>query len=323
MGDRTATETLAQVFLTLMTDRTLSQSELARRVGVDVRAVRRCLFDMKAAGMPLERDEDHPHVYWSVPKNWVPGGSVVPADDLLEIVRNLLRAPHTASRDRVLSRVIARIGLGAAALPVSERVLSPELDEREDAMLRAAEDALASERALRMRWRSTRLGDLEDRTISVQRIVHGDPPKLVAHCHRDGCLKWFRIDNVVEARVDRDLAAYVVSDDAIERFLADTHFGYHQRGPRVVHSFVVLDPAHRWVGRQLGDVRESTPVPGGVRFVVETSSQLPLARFLVSLGASVRIETAALAAEVRRIATDALASLPTADATSSSDAPDA
>ena len=75
MNRRSEADTPARLLVAFLRQRTWSQAELAREVGIEVRAVRRRLNELRAAGVPLEDDEDRPHVYWSVPKRWFPGGA--------------------------------------------------------------------------------------------------------------------------------------------------------------------------------------------------------------------------------------------------------
>ncbi len=75
MGRRSQTETVAGIYQSCLQRRTWSQAVLARELEVSVGTLRRVLGELQAEGMPLHRDEDHSQVYWSVPKDWYPGGS--------------------------------------------------------------------------------------------------------------------------------------------------------------------------------------------------------------------------------------------------------
>ena len=57
----------------------------------------------------LEREEDHPHVYWSVPKDWFPGGVFFTRAQLPELLRLLGRLPRSKARDVVLETVFRHV----------------------------------------------------------------------------------------------------------------------------------------------------------------------------------------------------------------------
>ena len=70
VGQRSQTETLAGIYQAFLQKRTWAQSALAKELGISVEPLRRVLHELLERGMPLSRDEDHPQVYWSVPKGW-------------------------------------------------------------------------------------------------------------------------------------------------------------------------------------------------------------------------------------------------------------
>jgi len=69
MSRRAPTETVAGVVGAFLERRTWSQAELAKRLELSVPALRKRLEEL-AGPLRLEREEDHPHVYWSVPKDF-------------------------------------------------------------------------------------------------------------------------------------------------------------------------------------------------------------------------------------------------------------
>lgn len=290
---------------------TIRQKEFADEIGVEPRTLRRHLTDMRDAGMPIEREEDHPHVFWSVPKGWLPGGIAVSSAEAMDVIRILIRATQSSSRDRLLQRFLHRAGRGVV-LPSVDAVVSPSMNDREEELVRVFEDALATRRAVAMSFFSSRRGQNEDRIVSVQRLVFSDPAKFIGVCHRDDTLKWFRFDNVQRARLDESTEYRWRDDDAIER-VASSFDGFHQQGEDVEHRFIVRAPEHRWVGKQLGSRVVAEPCADGMRYSLATPSLEALARFVVSLGGAARIETPELAAAVEvlaRGALDALASSP-------------
>ena len=106
MGQRSSTETVVAIVQAFLQRRTWTQAELARHVGVAVPALRKRLNELCTSGFPLDREEDHPHVFWSVPKDWFPGGVVFSGEDVPDLLRQLAHLPRGAARDRLLGKVL-------------------------------------------------------------------------------------------------------------------------------------------------------------------------------------------------------------------------
>src|SRR3954447_24347620 len=64
----------------------------------------------------LEREEDHPHVYWSVPRDWFPGGILFTRDQMPDLLRLLMRLPPGKARDGLLETVVRTLPKGEALL---------------------------------------------------------------------------------------------------------------------------------------------------------------------------------------------------------------
>ena len=77
MGQRSSTVTVVQLVQAFLEQRTWTQKALAERLEMTTPAVREKLKELQGI-FRLEREEDHPHVYWSVPKDWFPGGVIFP-----------------------------------------------------------------------------------------------------------------------------------------------------------------------------------------------------------------------------------------------------
>src|SRR5690606_37856893 len=137
--------------------RTWSQADLARRLETTPATIRRYLGELQAGGFKLERDEDHPHVYWSVPKNWMPGALAFNAEEAADVLRLLARAPRGALRDRVLTLALERLAnLGPKSRGFDPRAVRPaEVTPDEEKWLDLLEDAAAKQVALKMRYLST------------------------------------------------------------------------------------------------------------------------------------------------------------------------
>lgn len=310
MGQRTPTETLFGIIAAFVERRTWSQAELAKRLETRTETVRKQLGELVTAGFKLSRDEDHPHVYWSVPKDWFPGALLFKADEVPDLMRLLARAPRGALKTKMLDLVTARLAnLGrAAAAPDLAAVRAPDVPEDEERWLAIAEDAVAKRVPMKMRYFTASRRSDAWRHVSVHRVDLGPRTHFVATCHQAGVLKTFRLSNVSDAKLDPGETFRATSADALRRFDEATFGGFHEAGPAVLCTFVVRDPDAAWVTRNLPDPRIAhAAAPDGVRFSVTTSGVQMLARFVVGLGEAARSETPELAAAVAKIARGALA----------------
>lgn len=305
MGQRSSTETIAAILQAFLRKRSWTQADLAREVGIGVPALRKRLTDLAAAGMPLGRDEDHPHVWWSVPKDWFPGTVAFEAPDIPELLRLLCRLPAHRTRDRLIQRIIQAAPKSSNENPRSLFVTNP-ITDGEESCWAAAEDSAVRKQTLFFRYYSASRGSVEARHASVQRIVVGPPARALALCHRDGKLKWFRVDNMFSAKADPSVPYRSASTGDIETVLAESLDGYHGGSEAVFCSFTVSGPEARWVSGNLPGPMSVECIDGGIRVSTTTAGVLPLARFVVSLGGSARAETPELLAIVRNLARGAL-----------------
>src|SRR5258708_19203057 len=93
VGQRSSTDTVIGLVQAFLERRTWTQADLARRLEMGVPAVKKRLEEL-AGAFNLEREEDHPHIYWSVPKNWFPGGVLFAREQLPDLLRQLSRLPR-------------------------------------------------------------------------------------------------------------------------------------------------------------------------------------------------------------------------------------
>jgi predicted DNA-binding transcriptional regulator YafY len=93
VGQRTPTETLFGIVAAFVEQRTWTQADLARKLETQTATIRRRLGELQAGGFKLERSEEPPHVYWSVPKNWFPGALPLQAEEVTDLLRLLARGP--------------------------------------------------------------------------------------------------------------------------------------------------------------------------------------------------------------------------------------
>lgn len=303
MGRRSHTETLAKVLVAFLEERTWKQKDLERRCGVRARAIRARILDLIDAGVPIVRDEDHPHVYYSVPPGWFPErGTGLEHLDASLVARLLGRLPATRSRDRVLARLVST-AFGAPTTPNGTAA------DVEDRVLDVLENGAHRQVAVRMGYYSASRGEPGLRTVSVQRIVYGSPLRFVGYCHRSSSLKWFRADRVTSPELDASATFMQVAPRDVEALVEASLDGFAARGEPVACSFLVRPKESHWVVRNLpaGARATTSEEADGVRVALRTTAVELLARYLTGLGAIVTsIEPESLRTRVRHIASEAL-----------------
>lgn len=303
MGQRTSSETLIGVIVAFWRQPVWSQADLAREAGVSPRVVRRYLDELTVAGWPLDREEDHPHVYWSVPKGWFPAGVLLDSETVASLVRGLVRIPPSATRSRLLTTIAGHAP--APILDVLSRVVPPRSSEVEENLLPILLDGLAESAPLRLKYWTASRGNLTTRTVSVQRVLVGPPTRFVAWCHNSNALRWFRLDNASAINRDPDVAFQLVDDHEVDALIQESVDGFHGH-ERVRIAFRVRDPDARWVAQNLPEGLTCTSEDGGIFVEAETGGLLPVARFVVGLGEAAHCETPELAKMVRDLAAGAL-----------------
>src|SRR5580658_9247732 len=200
VGRRSQTETVAGIYQAFLQRRTWPQAALAKDLDLTVGTLRRVLFELQAEGMPLHRDEDHPQLYWSVPKDWYPGSVLFKRAEVPELLRQLRRVPRGVGRRRLLDIVLDRLpGIEAN----SPTVITHEPSPQEEQYLSVVEDSSARV-SLWMKYYTASRGDVGERHASVHRVHAGPPARFIATCHRSGTLRTFRVDGILWARLDPD-----------------------------------------------------------------------------------------------------------------------
>src|SRR4051812_23690633 len=106
MGQRSNTETVVAILQAFLKTRTWKQIDLARHIHVGVAALRHHLDELQRNGFPLEREEEHPHVLWSVSEGWFPGAVLFESEDIPELLRQLSRLPRSKVRERFIRTII-------------------------------------------------------------------------------------------------------------------------------------------------------------------------------------------------------------------------
>jgi predicted DNA-binding transcriptional regulator YafY len=241
-------------------------------------------------------------VYWSVPKTWYPGGVVFTSEQIMQLFRLLSRMPASGARDLLLRNVLKCLPQPSP----SAAWVTSEMTAREERQLPTIEDAANQKIALHFSYFSVHRGNEAVRSASVHRVLPGPPARFLATCHRSGKLKWFRVQNVSECRLQRSEPFRDLDDERIEAHLRASLNGFHADAQPAKHSFFVREADARWVERNLIAGMRAHEAPGGIRIDVETAALERLARFVVGLGAAARPLTAELEAAVTELARGAL-----------------
>lgn len=304
MGTRSATETLVGILLAFHEQRTWKQADLSQHLGIGTRALRQRLEEFRDAGkIRFEREEDPPHVYWSVPKGWVPGGILLSGDEAAQVLRLLARLPQSSDRDKLLKRFTGHVGEQPATNATPLR--------GNEQILHAVEDAATRQVPLRFDYFSTSRGEHRVRIASIHKVVGGDRWRFVATCHDRDRLSWFRVDNVLSAACASDEAFRKIDEEALSQFQATSIDGFAANTQPVRVSFVARYPEARWVRTNLPDEEQfmTKEVDGGIQFSCETTAVELVARFVVGLGSAVTACSPELHARVIALAQQILISL--------------
>jgi predicted DNA-binding transcriptional regulator YafY len=302
VGQRSNTETIVAILKAFLDQRTWKQADLARHVGVRPATIHKRLQELLASGVPLESDKDHPHVYWSLPKSWYPGGVLLTGEQIAQVFRQLSRMPKSKARDQLIESLLKYLpnrNTDAAIVPA-------ESSEREEQYLPVVEDAATQRVALQFRYFTAGRGSEGTRHGSVHRVVLGPPARFLATCHRSGDLKWFRVEGVSHAKLDPREPFRDADATKVDGHLKASLDGFHEGGPPAKYVFFAGDPDARWLARNLMEGMRSEEVPGGIRVTTETSALRRLARFVVGLGGVAKPLTPELEAEVSTLARGAL-----------------
>jgi predicted DNA-binding transcriptional regulator YafY len=305
VGSHSNTETIVAIFKALLDQRTWKQADLARHVGVSTATLHKRLCELQASSIPLESEREHPHVFWSVPKSWYPGGVLFTGEQVMQVFRQLSRLPKSKARDALIESLLKYVPSRKA----SQAVVPAETTPREEHHLPIIEDGAEHRVSLRFSYFTAHRGSEGTRHASVHRVLLGPPARFVATCHRTDELKWFRVDNVLDSKLDTAEAFRAVDSKVVDAYVRASLDGFNEGGRPSRHVFFVRDPSARWVARNLIEEMQFEEVPGGIRVTVETSAIQRLARFVVGLGDAATPLTAPLELAVAALARGALASI--------------
>jgi predicted DNA-binding transcriptional regulator YafY len=308
MGRKSATETLARVMVTLLTERTITQRALAERAGVHPEALRARLLELQASGVPIERVVEGRAVLWRVAEGWFPSGTLFEGEAAHTLLRLLLRLRPSRDRDASIARLAGSVQAAEALRPAAEViVLGVASDRRSEDCLGALERVAIERVVVRVRYQGVKDRDPRWRDVSVQRIVAGVAPYVIVWCHESGTLKNFRPERISGVMRAEAIAFHEVPPAELDRQQTEAMHGFRGGALREV-SFVIREDAWPWVKDNL-PVRYDAlePVEGGVRVRVTTRGGEVLERYLVGLADRVTIETAEVRRAVAELARRALA----------------
>jgi len=305
MSKRSPIEGTIGILSAFLRRRTWQQAELARELNLEPRTVRRHLNELTRRGFPLEREDEPPQVYWSMPKDWFPGGVLLESSEAQLLLQLLCRMPASEARDTLVRRASAALPRQDNPVPQLESVFHGLGDEARFVAL--VSQAAAGRSTLHINYFSASRGALEWRHLSVQRVLPGPPARMVAHCHRSDTLKWFRIDGIMEARLDSTVPYRASAAADVHDYLAKSLDGFATTDELIEHRFFVAEPDARWITKNLLPPMTAEAVPGGVRVRCRTTAAPRLARFVLSLAPVARAENPELVALVTELATSTLA----------------
>jgi predicted DNA-binding transcriptional regulator YafY len=282
-----------------------SQAELARDLEISVEAVRKILRDLRAGGVPLTSREERPHVYWTLRKDWVPGGVYFKDADVPELLRQLRRLPKSKGREHLLDVLVQQLPAGGKLAPAAT-VVSRSMSEAEEQHVPRIEEAAARRIPVLMKYWSASSRRYSERHASVHLVDVGPPARFIATCHQNGGLRWFRVESVSSARLDEREAFRACPTEEVEEYRRSSLDGFRGDGPAMEYVFSVREPEASWVQNNLLEGMHLESRHGGIVVSVTTSALTRLARFVASLGGAARPEGRALADAVAEIARQAL-----------------
>lgn len=225
------------------------------------------------------------------------------AQQILALRRLLLRLPRSKTCDGLLGALGNAIG--NCSVSDSGVHVARQAGPQEEQFLTELEDHIGQRKALRFKYFTASRAALDWREASPYRVDLGPPVRFVAWCHRSKELRWFRLDHVqsIAAQANADFHEALVDVDGFIRASLD---GFHEPMVPIECTFFVAETAARWVKYNLPEGFHAADVAGGIEVTGRTAGMLPLARFVVGLGADARATTPELAAGVLELAEGSL-----------------
>jgi len=189
---------------------------------------------------------------WQLPGLWFSADELVALLTMDRLIAELEPGVLTEAIGPFRKRIQALLAAGesnAADVTRRIRVLTMGARAIEPAHFRVIATALLSRRRLRIRHNRRQDGDLLEREISPQRLVHyRDNWYVDAWCHKRQALRTFAVDAIERATV-LDKATREVSEESLDRHFTS---GYGIFAGADTHEAVLLfNPTRaRWVSRE-------------------------------------------------------------------------
>lgn len=142
--------------------------------------------------------------------------------------------------------------------------------------------------------------------VSVRRVQYDTTARIVATCHRDGRIQWFRADRLKRACLTRSEPYREASAEAIDAFVRSMLGGFRGSGTTQTYRFRVRDAEGRGAARNLPATVQVAPKPGRFAVAIETAALDAWARHSVGLGDLVTAERPELRARIVELARGAL-----------------
>jgi predicted DNA-binding transcriptional regulator YafY len=197
-------------------------------------------------------DEDADRATWQLPGLWFTADelrALLTMDRLLSDLEPGLLSDLVGPFRRRLSALLESGEPGAEAIADRIRVLSMGARTVEPGLFRTLSTALLARRRLRVRHARRREGDVLEREISPQRLVHyRDNWYLDAYCHERRALRTFAVDAIEQATV-LDECAKEVGEEVLDRHFASGYGIF--AGNDTQEAVLLFAPERaRWVSRE-------------------------------------------------------------------------
>jgi predicted DNA-binding transcriptional regulator YafY len=205
-------------------------------------------YDLKVADREL----------WQLPGLWFTAEemlALLTMDRLLADLQPGVLSEAVAPLRQRLKAMLASQRHSAEDIAHRIRILAMGSREVDPKHFRVLSTALLSRRRLRIRHLSRRTGEVTEREVSPQRLVHyRDNWYLDAWCHKRQALRTFGVD-AIESAVVSDKAARDVAEETLDRHFAS---GYGIFAGSETHEAVLLFSAARapWVSREVWHPRQ-------------------------------------------------------------------
>jgi predicted DNA-binding transcriptional regulator YafY len=274
----------------------LSGGELAQRLEVDRRTVRRYVTTLQDIGVPVESESGRYGGYRLRPGYKLPP-LMFNEQEALALILGLLMSRRVgllgsapavegalAKIDRVLpDRLRGRVQAVQGALtftPVRDSIAG----SNPDALMTISESAQENRRVW-MRYRSAE--EETERAIDPYGVVHHRGRwYCVGWCHLRNDVRMFRMDRVLELQPRDETFAKPLDFNCVDyviESLATMQFGW----PIEVHLELSFEEARRRIAPDMGTLE---PARGGVLFRTQADALEYMARFLVSLDCPFHVE---------------------------------